>query len=92
MSDAFAHLVADTAPRTLADLARAFILAEQDAREALFAPYDVSWADDDPRQLAWERRTTRADAVAFDAQADLAVAFDALGIDAGLREKLGMYL
>ena len=88
---AFEHLVAGTGPRTIADLARAFVLAEQDNSVALCA-YNGTWPDDDPRWLAHERRTDATQDKLDDAKDDLAAAFDALGLDASLREKLVMWL
>ena len=88
----FARHVADTAPRNIADLARTFILAERDVSEVLGIPYGAGWSADDPRWTAHYRRTDFAEDAKDDAKASLAAAFDAMGLDAGLRDKLGMSL
>ena len=88
----FAAHVAGTEPQSLRELALAFIVAKQSARCALFAPLATDADYDDPRYQAYARRTERADAAKDEASDAFAAALDRIGLDATVRDKLGMWL
>ena len=88
----FAAHVENTRPATIRELALAFIVAEQSARDALFAPLAADADYDDPRYQAYARRTDRADAAKDEARDAFVAALDRIGLDATVRDKLGMWL